>query len=199
METTLEKNGHLKRLATKEEMSKCIECLADELWQDVIREDARFVDKINLEKGEVEFKKEVCLESQKILGYFGIVDYFPEENCSVITTSYTYKSSKDGCVMSTPYRFINMQGVYSCVEEDTEFFDFKLSTFIKKTISSLNNTVGRPNRPTDNSIKKSLLILDAIRTQEVGIDFACEQIGLPKSTYYKTLKWLQKNAVLGVS
>jgi hypothetical protein len=134
METTLEKNGHLKRLATKEEMSKCIECLADELWQDVIRKDARFVDKINLEKGEVEFKKEVCLESEEILGCFGIVDYFTEENCSVITTSYTYKSSKDGCVMSTPYRFINMHGVYSSVEEDTEFFDFKLSVFIKKTI-----------------------------------------------------------------
>jgi hypothetical protein len=199
METILEKNGHIKRYATQEEMSKCIECLADFLWQDVIREDSRFVDKINLEKGEVEFKKEVCLETEEILGSFGIVDYFPEENCSVITTSHTYKSSKDNCVMSTPDRFINMNGVYSYVEQDTEFFDFKLSIFIKKTIASLKNTVGRPNRPTDNSIEKSLLILDAIRTQGVGVDFVCEQIGLPKSTYYKTLKWLQKNAVLGIS
>ena len=63
METNLEKNGHTKRYATQEEMSKCIECLADELWQDVIREDARFVDKINLEKGEVEFKKNVGAKS----------------------------------------------------------------------------------------------------------------------------------------
>jgi len=199
METILEKNRNKKRYATQEEMSKCIECLADELWQDVIREDARFVDKINLEKGEVEFKKEVCLETEEILGCFGIVDYFPEENCSVITTSHTYKTSKDSCVMSTPYRFINMNGVYSCVEEDTEFFDFKLSIFIKKTIASLKNTVGRPNRPTDNSIEKSLLILDAMSTEVIGIDFVCEQIGLSKSTYYKTLKWLQKNAVLGIS
>jgi hypothetical protein len=199
MESILEKNGHIKRYATQEEMSKCIECLADELWQDVIREDARFVDKISLEKGEIEFKKEVRLEYEDILGCFGIVDYFPEENCSVITTSYTYKDSKEGCVMSTPYRFINMEGIYSCVEEDTEFLNFKLSIFIKKAIDSLKNTAGRPNRPTDNSIEKSLFILDAMRTEEIGIDFACEQIGLPKSTYYKTLKWLQKNAVLGIS
>jgi hypothetical protein len=199
METILKKEGHIKRYATQEEMSKCIECLADLLWQDVIREDSRFVDKISLEKGEVEFKKEEYLQSEKIIGSFGIVDYFPEENCSVITTSYTYKSPQDGCVMSSTERFINMNGVYSCVEEDTEFFNFKLSIFIKKTIASLKNTVGRPNRPTDNSIEKSLLILDAIRTQEVGVDFACKHIELSKSTYYKTLKWLQKNAVLGIS
>lgn len=198
METILEENKHIKRYATQEEMSKCIECLADYLWQDVIRKDARFVDEISLEKGEVEFKKEVFLEYEEIFSRFGIVDYFPEENCSVITTSYAYKSSDD-CVNSTPYRFINMNGVYSCVEDDTEYFNFKLSIFIKKTIDSLKNTVGRPNRPTNNSIEKSLLILNAISTQKVGVDFACEQIGLPKSTYYKTLKWLQKNAVLGIS
>jgi hypothetical protein len=176
-------------------MSKCIECLADELWQDVIREDARFVDTLNLKKGEVEFKKEECLHYQEIIGDFGIVDYFPEENCSLITTSYAYRDSEDSCVMTTPFRFINVQGVYSCVEEGTEFFNFKLNIFIKKTISSLQNTVGRPNRPTDNSIEKSILILDAMKDDRLGIDLICEEIGLPKSTYYKTLKWLEKNSI----
>jgi hypothetical protein len=37
METILEKNGHIKRYATQEEISKCIECLVDELWQDVAK------------------------------------------------------------------------------------------------------------------------------------------------------------------
>jgi hypothetical protein len=194
METILEKKGHIKRYATKEEMSKCIECLVDELWQDVIREDARFVDTLNLKKGEVEFKKEECLHYQEIIGDFGIVDYFPEENCSVITTSYAYKT-EDSCVMTTPFRFINVQGVFSSVEEDVEFFNFELNIFIKKTISSIKNIVGRPNRPTDKSIEKTILILDAIKTQNVGIDFACEHLELPKSTYYKTLKWLEKNSI----
>lgn len=192
MEAILEKTGHIKRYATKEEMSKCIDCLVDELWQDVINEDARFDETIALEKGEVEFKKEERLKYQESVGYFGIVDYFPEDNCSVITSSYCYK---DSCVINIPYRFVNVQGVYSCIEErDADIFDFKLDIFIKKTISSLKNTVGRPNRPTDKSIEKSLLILNVV-TQNVGIDFACREIGLPKSTYYKTLKWLEKNSI----
>jgi hypothetical protein len=59
-----------------------------------------------------------------------VVDYFPEENCSIITTSYAYKTSDD-YVDSIPYRFINMNGVYSCVEDDTEYFNFKLRRILK--------------------------------------------------------------------
>ena len=201
METILEKNGHIKRYATKEEMSKCIECLVDELWQDVIREDARFVDTINLEKGEVEFKKEVRLEYEEQIGYFGIVDYFTEINCSLITTSCISEvNQKNPFIMNLAYRFINIQGTYSTLEDDAEAFDFHLDILIKKAISLSNNHIGRPNKPTDNSIEKTLIIRDSLmRNENFGVDFVCKQTGLPKSTYYKTLKWLQKNSIIGIS
>jgi hypothetical protein len=196
METVLEKKGHIKRYATKEEMSKCIECLVEQLWQDAVKNKERIIFcEIDFEKGEQKFKEEETLRYEDILGFFGIVDYFPEENCSLITTSDCYIDENDSCVYSTPSQFINVEGVYSCVEAGSEFFNFKLNIFIKKTISSLQNTVGRPNRPTDNSIEKSILILDAIKEDKFGIDFVCEEIGLPKSTYYKTIKWLEKNSI----
>jgi hypothetical protein len=196
METILEKKGHIKRYATKEEMSKCIECLVDELWQDVVKNKTSIIwCKNDFEKGEQKFKEEEILRYEDILGFFGIVDYFPEENCSLITTSYAYRDSEDCSATNVPYRFINIEGVYSTVERDSDYFDFKLNLFIKKTISSFKSIVGRPKRPTDKSIEKSILILDAVKDKVFSIDYACKEIGLPKSTYYKTLKWMLKNSI----
>lgn len=201
METILEKNGHLKRLATKEEMSKCIECLVDELWQDVARGNGLDFLEDDFEKGEQKFKEEETLSYQKQIGDFGIVDYFTQIDCSLITTSCICVVNKENpFIMNTPYRFINIQGDYSSLEEDAEAFDFHLNILIKKAISLSNNHIGRPKKPTDNSIEKTLIIRDSLmRNENFGVDFVCKQERLPKSTYYKTLKWLQKNSIIGIS
>jgi len=201
METILEKNGHLKRLATKEEMSNCIECLVDELWQDVAKGNGLDFLKDDFERGEQKFKEEETLRYQEDIGDFGIVDYFTEIDCSLITTSFICEvNEKNPFIMNSAYRFINIQGTYSTLEADEEAFDFHLDILIKKAISLSNNHIGRPNKPTDNSIEKTLMIRDSLmRNENFGVDFVCKQTGLPKSTYYKTLKWLQKNSIIGIS
>lgn len=190
-----EKKEYVKRLATESEVIKFYECIIDEQWEDVLKNENNIFFKDDFKKGYDVFKEELIYDYKESIGDFIIAEDFPEVNCAIYTAVKT-STDNDNTILSIPYRIERIEEKYFKLEEDAIVFDFSLEILTKKTISMSKNQVGRPSCPTEDSIRKTLAIKSALLTeQKLNVNDACSIMELAKSTYYSTLKWINKHPI----
>lgn len=188
-------NNIIDRLATVEELDEVYTFVAQSIFKDnkLIKEDIFNLNVNNLPDDE--FLEELKNEAKNEIGEVIIVKNFTSFNVKFYTYNQLYHS-KDGGITLAVFRIINRNGKLEYLtEEETEFnFDVEnILRLIKKDIKK----AGRPKQPTIESIHATLLVQNAIKNDNNNtIDFYCKMFCLPKTTYYRVSKWLDKNTQL---
>lgn len=74
----------------------------------------------------------------------------------------------------------------------------KVDMLSKETIDNIEkwplteelNKVGRPKRPQTENINKAFKVVKLRSEEKISINAACKKVGVPKSTYYRVMAWL---------
>lgn len=175
----------IKRLASEIEVNKLYENLVADMWNDTVNY-SKSVFRQDFEKGYQKFREENMAYLKATYMSFIMVDEVPEVSLKVFTMTATSVDISDGrSILTFVARYVENNGELIRLDDGDNYFN----------CDAISNTkVGRPNRPSENSIIKSYEIKEYLNDGG-KIDKACKKYKLAKSTYYRTAKWLSKNTV----
>lgn len=192
----MDKHKIIDRLASNQELEEIYLFTAQTLFND----NNKFIKGSSVDMNinnlsDSEFLEQLRLESKEEIGKIVIVKEFKDYKVKF----YSYNQlfiNKDKSITITINRIINRNGIMNYLnEEDTEFhFEVEnkmmlLKKYLKKS--------GRPRQPTSESINSTLLVQNALLNDDSNtVDFYCKRYCLPKTTYYRVSKWLNKNTQL---
>ena len=176
------KSGFIFRQASKLEINQLIKFLATQK----IKNNTTTKGGLNkLVKNETKILKELI--NGKVL-----IQEFKAFKVSIYIFTHTQVSSdSENKITSMNCRVLQTRKGMEYIENDHIVFDLdelKKSSYIR----NINKPVGRHKRPKDQSIIKSIKISAYINKHpKVNRDFICKEFGFNKTTYYRTLKWME--------
>ncbi|WP_282088262.1 hypothetical protein [Aquimarina algiphila] len=177
------------RLATKKEVALLVEFLAKKKWEDsrvYIKEPKPKVTKTEKEN----FISKERTHILELIGSKVLVQDYKKYNVSIFVYNYIREYDED-IISSLTSRVISTKKGMEFLENEDVLFnlrELKSSVYYKKKVKS-----GRRNRPSEDSIQKTLEIKKyiEIKNPEINIDKICHKFGFSKTTYYRVIKWLE--------
>jgi len=181
-------SDYTQRLATKEEIEHLARFLAHKNWLDH-EKNLKTVSEKTRQIIANDFIENDTPNILELIGDNILVQNFGKYNVSIFTYSYTQKVDTDR-ISSVTFRVLKNEKGYALLDNEDVVFDLK----------QLNNQVfthntekkGRPKKPKTESIQKTMEIKKYFEEHpQEYIDDICKEFGFSKTTYYRTLKWLQ--------
>ncbi len=180
--------GFEARLATKNEIDILSEYLANSKWEDY--EQAK--NSLRLETSTKEQEHFIIKEKAIILELIGsivVVQEYKKFNVSIFVFNYIEEHDKNS-ILSMTFRVLQTKRGMEKLESEDAIFNLKSlkgHTYHKKQTRN-----GRHSHPKNESIQKTIVIRNYLKVNpNKNRDIVCNEFGLSKTTYYRTLKWLE--------
>ncbi|TSE07982.1 hypothetical protein [Aquimarina algiphila] len=177
------------RLATKKEIDTLVDFIAGKKWED----SRKYIKSPKPKVIKVEKDDFISKERRYILELIGgkvLVQDYKRCNVSIFVYNYIREHDEDTIVSLTSRVISTKKGMEFLENEDVLFNlrELKSRIYFKNKVKS-----GRRNRPSEDSIQKTLEIKKYIEitNPEINIDKICHKFGFSKTTYYRVIKWLE--------
>ncbi|MBP2834210.1 hypothetical protein J8281_18580 [Aquimarina sp. U1-2] len=175
------------RFASTKEIESLIEFLAENNFKD--RFFNKEIDIRQIVKERNDFVKKERAIIQNLVGDKVMVQDFNTYNISIYVYNYI-QEFEEHKITSITARVLKTPKGMMILKNDDVIFDLEhIENF---TVNRSDTSKGRPNKPTDRSIQKTLEINEFIRTNSnKNIAAICKNFGISKATYYRVIKWLE--------
>ncbi|MBQ0733898.1 hypothetical protein [Aquimarina celericrescens] len=176
------------RFASKKETKTLIEFLAEKNFRD------RLMNKkeVNIRwvvKERNDFVKKERPIIQGLIGDKVMVQDFKKHNVSIYVYNYI-QEFKENKITSITSRVLKTTKGMEILKEDDVIFDLEHIKTFDYHDSDMNK--GRPRKPTNQSIQKTLEINEYLKANpNKNMDAICQEFGIGKTTYYRVSKWLE--------
>ncbi len=188
MNTLKNKYNFQLRLSTKGEIATLVEFLAKKNWQDSLKYKKPSTSKKAKLEAENFIKKEQLI-IQELIGEKVLVQDYKKFEVSIFVYNYIEEHDKN-TVASLTSRVLKTKKGMELLENEDILFNIKglkNRRYHTKKVKS-----GRPGRPKNESIQKTLEIKNYIKTNPgLRMDDVCQKFGFSKTTYYWAIKWLE--------
>ncbi|WP_024769759.1 hypothetical protein [Aquimarina macrocephali] len=117
-----------------------------------------------------------------------IIQDYKKFDVSIYLYNYI-KQYKRNEIMSIPFRVLKTKfGMESLTQDDVIF---KLKELQKEKYNNQIKTKGRPKRPMNKSIEKTIQVKKYLENHPLeNIEGICSQFGFSKTTFYRVCKWI---------
>ncbi len=177
------------RFATQSEINNLSEYLAKKKWEDYQKNKNSTATK-STKKEAVNFirkEKKVILE---LIGDKVLVQDYKKFDVSIFVFNYIQEHDKN-TILSMTFRVLQTERGMESLESDDAIF--KLNALKKRPYHKRQHKTGRHDRPKNESIQKTIEIRKYLKVNpSENRDRICNEFGLSKSTYYRTIKWLEE-------
>ncbi|MBQ0734839.1 hypothetical protein [Aquimarina celericrescens] len=176
------------RFASKKEISSLIEFLAEKNFRDRLMS-KKEVNMPWIVKERNDFIKKERPIIQGLIGDKVIVQDFKKHHVSIYVYNYI-QEFKENKITSITSRVLKTTKGMEILKEDDVIFDLEHIKTFGYHDSDMNK--GRPSKPTNQSIQKTLEINEYLRANpNKHMDAICQEFGIGKTTYYRVMKWLE--------
>ncbi len=133
-------------------------------------------------------EKTVILE---LMGDKVLVQDYKKFDVSVFVFNYIQEHDKN-TVLSMTFRVLQTEKGMESLESDDAIFKLNALKNKKRPYHKRQHKTGRHDRPKNESIQKTIEIRKYLKVNpNENRDRVCNEFGLSKSTYYRTIKWLE--------
>ncbi len=176
------------RFATKNEIEILIEFLVKQNWEDSQKYRTSPVSDDDKKEALNFVAKEKDLIRQLIGGKVMVQEY-KKFNILIFVYNYIQEQEKN-TITSATFRALKTENGFEKL--DHEDVVFKLDALKNNPYQTKRNKKGRPNRPNKESVQKAIEVNRYLKANpNVNREHICKEFGFSKTTYYRTLKWLE--------
>lgn len=180
--------GFEARLATENEIDILSGYLANSKWEDY----KQSKNSLGLETSTKEQEHFIIKEKAIILELIGsivVVQEYKKFNVSIFVFNYIEEHDKNS-ILSMTFRVLQTKRGMEKLESEDVIFNLK--SLKEHPYHKKQTKKGRHDRPKNESIQKTIVIRNYLKVNpNENRDIVCNKFGLSKSTYYRTLKWLE--------
>ncbi|WP_103072670.1 hypothetical protein [Aquimarina sediminis] len=176
------------RLATKKEINKLAIYLAERKWEDYKKSKSPIGIKTTQKETTDFIRKEKAVILQ-LIGSKVLVQDYKKFNVSIFVFNYVQEHNKN-TILSMTFRVLQTEKGMIKLESGDAIFE--LDALGKRSFYKSQNRTGRHDRPKSESIQKTIEIRNYLKVNpEENRERVCNEFGLSKTTYYRTIKWLE--------
>ncbi len=196
MKDFIEKHGFKKRFGTEDEISDIAMLLALGLYKDAVNyKDHPVLHDVDLDLGMNKFLEKNRKDYIKQINDTLLVLDYSKYNIKLYTCFLQYQEQNEkNSIFFYPMTFYKSNTEFLQISNDFSYINFERENdFLKKS------KVGRPKRPSEESLVKTLNIhLDMEQSRDINdtIEGFCKNRKLAKSTYYRVNRWLAINPLI---
>lgn len=120
-----------------------------------------------------------------------IVQDYKKFDVSIYLYNYN-KHYRRNEIMSIPFRVLKTKfGIERLTQDD---IIFKLKELQKEKYNKKTKTKGRPKRPMNKSIEKTIQVRKYLENHPLeNIEGICHEFGFSKTTFYRVCKWIDRH------
>jgi hypothetical protein len=176
------------RLATMNEITNLSGYLAKKKWEDY-KKTKNSLGVQTTKKETIDFiKKEKAIVLQ-LIGDKVLVQEYKKFDISVFVFSYIQEHDTN-TILSMTFRVLQTKRGMEKLEPDDAIFD--LNRLKRQPYHKRKSKSGRHDRPKNESVQKAIEIREYLKVNpDQNRARVFNEFGLSKSTYYRTLKWLE--------
>jgi hypothetical protein len=176
------------RLATKNEINNLSGYLAKIKWKDYKKtKNSQRLKTTRKETANFLTKEKVII--LQLIGDKVMVQDYKKFNISIFVFNYIQEHDKN-TILSMTFRVLQTERGMESLESGDAIFE--LNNLKKRPYHKRQHKSGRHDRPKNESIQKTIEIRKYLKVNpSENRDRVCNEFGLSKSTYYRTIKWLE--------
>ncbi|WP_160111981.1 hypothetical protein [Aquimarina sp. AU58] len=176
------------RLATMNEITNLSGYLAKKKWGNYKKTKNSLGVKTTRKEAVDFIKKEKTIILQ-LIGDKVLVQEYKKFDISIFVFNYIQEHDTN-MILSMTFRVLQTKRGMEKLEADDAIFD--LNRLKRRSYHKRKSKSGRHDRPKDESVQKAIEIREYLRVNpDENRDRVCHEFGLSKTTYYRTLKWLE--------
>jgi hypothetical protein len=177
------------RLATEAEICTLCIYLAKKKWEDYQKNSATLKVKITKKESADFIKKEKAIILE-LIGDRVMVQEYKKFDISIFVFNYIQEHDTN-TILSMTFRVLQTKKGMEKLEPDDAIFN--LNALKKDPYRKIQSRTGRHDRPKNESIQKAIEIRNYLKVNpDENRDRVCHEFGLSKTTYYRTIKWLEE-------